>query len=61
MTPNEINTLENKVFRLECEQLQWRMFRKEVEQFMETKATFGNNTQQEIDKLKEELERIKYL
>ena len=28
MTTEEINALENKVFRLECEQLKWRNFRK---------------------------------
>jgi len=61
MTPNEINTLENKAFRLECEQFQWRMFRKEVESFFEMQSITGHNTQQEIDKLKEELEKIKYL
>ena len=61
MTAKEINTLENKAFRLECEILQWRRFRKEVEQFMEMHTTTGYNTQQEIDKLKEELEKIKYL
>lgn len=61
MTAQEINTLENKAFRLECEILNWRMFRKEVEQFMEMHTTTGHNTQEEIDKLKEELEKIKYL
>jgi len=34
MTSEEINTLENKVFRLECEQLKWRNFRKVVESFV---------------------------
>ena len=60
MTPNEINTLENKAFRLECEQMQWRMFRDEVERFLSSKSTFGNNTEKEYSKLQEELEKIKY-
>ena len=53
MTSNEINTLENKAFRLECEQMQWRMFRDEVEEFLSSKSTFGNNTEKEYEKLKE--------
>lgn len=61
MTSNEINTLENKVFRLECEQFRWRLFRNQVEQFLVSQRTFGDNTPQEIEKLKEELEKIKYL
>lgn len=60
MTPNEINTLENKSFRLECEQMQWRTFRDEVEEFLSSKTTFGNNTEKEYSKLQEELEKIKY-
>lgn len=60
MTSNEINDLENKSFRLECEQMQWRMFRDEVEEFLSSKLTFGNNTEKEYSKLQEELEKIKY-
>lgn len=60
MTPAEINTLENKAFRLECEILKWRMFRDEVKKFIESKDTFGNNTEEEWTKLKKELESIKY-
>ena len=60
MTANEINTLENKAFRLECEILQWRMFRNEVERFLEMNSTFGFNTEREFNKLKEEVEKIKY-
>lgn len=60
MTTAEINTLENKAFRLECEILRWRMFRTEVEQFLEMKNTFGENTPEEYDKLKNEIEKIKY-
>lgn len=59
-TRNEINTLENKVFRLECEIIKWRMFRKEVENFVSNKVTFGNNTEEEWESLKKELESIKY-
>lgn len=60
MTANEINTLENKAFRLECEVVQWRLFRDEVESFLEMNSTFGSNTEQEIEKLKEAIEKIKY-
>lgn len=60
MTANEINTLENKAFRLECEIVQWRLFRDEVKSFLEMKSTFGSNTEQEIEKLKEAIEKIKY-
>ena len=60
MTANEINTLENKAFRLECEQMRWRMFRDEVEWFLSSKNTFGNNTEKEYEKLKEIVETIKY-
>jgi len=61
MTPQEINTLANKAFRLECEILTWRRFRTEVELYMENKGTFGSNTEKEYLALKEELEKIKYL
>jgi len=61
MTEQEINTLENKAFRLECEILTWRMFRKEVESFIEMSQTFGTNTDDEYEKLEQELEKIKYL
>lgn len=60
MTPEEINELENKVFRLECEQMKWRMFRKKVESFLEMGDTFGCNTEAEVQELKQELESIKY-
>lgn len=60
MTPEEINTLENKVFRLECEQMKWRQFRDRVESFIEMRDTFGNNTRMEIELLRKELESIKY-
>ena len=60
MTTQEINTLENKVFRLECEQMKWREFRKKVESFMENKDTFGFNLPREYQELKDELESIKY-
>lgn len=60
MTKNEINTLENKAFRLECEIVQWRLFRNEVESFLEMNSTFGSNTGQEFEKLKEAIEKIKY-
>lgn len=60
MTADEINTLENKAFRLECEILQWRRFRTEVESFLEMNTTFGINTEEEKNKLKEELNIIKY-
>ncbi len=61
MTAQEINTLENKAFRLECEILNWRMFRDRIESFLEMKTTFGSNSEKEYDVLKEELEKIKYL
>lgn len=60
MTSEEINTLENKVFRLECEQMKWREFRKKVESFLEMSDTFGGNTNAEVQELKDELESIKY-
>lgn len=60
MTPEEINTLENKVFRLECEQMKWRQFRSKVESFLEMGDTFGGNTESEVQELKNELESIKY-
>lgn len=60
MTPEEINILENKIFRLECEQLKWRNFRKQVEDFLTMQSTFGKNTLTEIKELKDELESIKY-
>jgi len=51
---------ENKLFRLECEQLKWRTFRDKVESFLEMQSTFGKNTLTEIKELKDELESIKY-
>jgi len=61
LTDNEINTLENKAFRQECEILQWRLYRKEVEEFLENKTTFGYNSEKEYAKLKKATEEIKYL
>ena len=61
MTKNEINTLENRFFRLECEKLEWRKFRTLVEFFVENHTTFGTNTDVEWNELKEELDKIKYL
>ena len=61
MTAQEINTLENKAFRLECEILNWRMFRDRIESFLEMKTAFGSNSEKEYDALKEEVEKIKYL
>jgi hypothetical protein len=60
MTKEEINTLENKVFRLECEKTKWRMFRDKVEAFIQMNDTFGDNTNKEYKDLKKELEEIKY-
>lgn len=61
LTDAEIYTLENRVFRLECEKMQWRNFRDEVENFLTMQSTFGENTEQEFEKLKKTLESIKYL
>ncbi len=61
MTPQEINTLENKVFRLECEILTWRLFREKVEAFLEVRTAFGDNKDYEYNTLEQELEKIKYL
>jgi len=61
MTANEINTLENKAFRLECEIMQWRRYRKEVKGFLENKNTFGRNTKEEFEALKKATEEIRYL
>ena len=60
MTSEEINTLENKVFRFECEKIAWRRFRTIVEKVVEMQTTFGKNTEEEIQTLKNELESIKY-
>jgi hypothetical protein len=60
MTEDEINTLENKAFRLECEILRWRMFRTAVKQLIEGKIVFGDNTNEELQNVKEQLESIKY-
>lgn len=59
-TKEEINTLKNKVFRLECEQLNWRKLRTMTESFLDNHSMFGFNTQKEIQELKEQLESIKY-
>lgn len=60
LTNEEINTLENKAFRLEREQFRWRLFRDKVKSFLEMSDTFGGNTDAEIQTLKDELESIKY-
>lgn len=60
MTPEEINTLENKAFRLECEQMKWREFRTKIEGFVQMHDITGYNTVEEWQELKQELESIKY-
>lgn len=61
LTENEINTLENRVFRLECEKSDWRKFRDLVESIYKMQKTFGTVSDGEMDKLRDELESIKYL
>jgi len=61
MTKNEINTLQNKVFRLECEKLDWRQFRDLVESIFTMQSTFGTVSESEMNKLRDKLESIKYL
>jgi len=56
----EINTLENKVFRFECEKTKWQQFRKLVEEFRQNYKVFGFNTDKEKQELDEMLESIKY-
>jgi len=51
---------ENKLFRLECEQLNWRTFRDKVENFRSNEIIFGFNTLEEKKELDEILESIKY-
>lgn len=58
---NEINTLENKVFRLECEKMDWRQFRDLVESVYTMQSTFGTVSESEMEKLRDKLESIKYL
>jgi hypothetical protein len=58
---NQINTLENKVFRLECEQLKWREFRTLVETIDTMQSTFGTVSEKESAELRKTLESIKYL
>lgn len=60
-TENEINTLENKVFRLECEKMDWRQFRDLVESVYTMQSTFGTISDDEMTRLKDKLESIKYL
>lgn len=60
LTANEINTLENKSFRLECEVYKWRMFRNSVQHFIEWKELFGDVNDEKWEELKKELESIKY-
>lgn len=60
LTDNEINTLENRIFRYECERDRWRDFREKVENFMTMRDTFGNNTPEEVKEIKRFLEEIKY-
>lgn len=61
LTDNEINTLENRVFRFECEKLEWRMFRDLVKEVVTMQSTFGTISEKETALLKEKLESIKYL
>jgi len=61
MEANEINTLENRLFRLECEKMEWRKFRDAVESFIEMKTTFGTNSIREYKELKDETTKIMYL
>ena len=58
---NEINTLENRVFSLECEKIEWRLFRNLVENVVTMQSTFGTISEFEMDMLKTKLESIKYL
>lgn len=58
---NEINTLENRVFRLESEKLDWRKFRDLVESVYKMQSTFGTVSSTEMQRLGENLESIKYL
>lgn len=58
---NEINTLENRVFRLECEKMDWRNFRSLVETIFTMQQTFGTVSENEMELLREKLESIKYL
>lgn len=58
---NEINTLENRVFRLQCEIQDWRAFRDLVKEVMTMQSTFGTISETETAKLNERLESIKYL
>ena len=58
---NEINTLENRVFRLECEKSEWRAFRDLVEIIVSMQSTFGTVSDTETVRLQEKLESIKYL
>jgi hypothetical protein len=57
---DEINTLQNKVFRLECEQMKWRNFRTMVESVVIMQTTFGTVNEKEMENLKKELESIRY-
>ena len=61
LTDNEINTLENRVFRFECEKFQWRQFRDLVENVMTMQSTFGTISETETKLLRDKLESIKYL
>lgn len=61
LTDNEINTLENRVFRLECEKSDWRQFRDLVENVMTMQSTFGTISEKETALLRDKLESIKYL
>lgn len=61
LTENEINTLENRVFRLECEKSDWRQFRDLVESVYTMQTTFGTISDTEMEKLGKKLESIKYL
>ena len=58
---NEINTLENRVFRLESEKLDWRRFRDLVESIYKMQSAFGTVSSIEMQRLGDNLESIKYL
>jgi uncharacterized protein YpuA (DUF1002 family) len=61
LTDNEINTLENRVFRLECERSDWRKFRDLIEATITMQSMFGSISESETKKILDQLESIKYL
>jgi hypothetical protein len=58
---NKLNTLENQIFRFECEKMQWRAFRELVASIVEMQNTFGSISEDENRDLVQQLEAIKYL